>query len=347
MSASKDIIEILLEAGLVSNQELEEAKKRSEGSGRRLVDELLSMAVLNEAQLTQALSNALSIPWVSLTHVEFSRTLLDLVPATVAMELEVVPVYVRRVGTQGDTLFVATIDPTDQEALTRLAAATGKPVKAMIAPPSELREALRRCYAPAAEGKNQDEANTSKAGEGGTTLPGVSWSGENTLPSAEIHRLPEPPPAPVSTANEHETRKSAPRSPPPPPPSAEALKTPPSERPPQRVKANPRRSKKKVGANSATLTLLDGTVIRLPVPNSEGSESEAEATQRLSAGDILSALMARTRGADVSDVLPDDRWEGLFASLLSLLLRKGLISDQEFIDEVRRRWLAEEKDPQP
>ena len=38
-------------------------------------------------------------------------------------------------------------------------------------------------------------------------------------------------------------------------------------------------------------------------------------------------------GEDASDVLPDDRWEPLFASLLSLLMRKGLIADWEFVDE--------------
>jgi type IV pilus assembly protein PilB len=40
---------------------------------------------------------------------------------------------------------------------------------------------------------------------------------------------------------------------------------------------------------------------------------------------------------DASEILgTEPRWEALFAALLSVLLRKGLIADWEFIEEFRK-----------
>jgi hypothetical protein len=51
----------------------------------------------------------------------------------------------------------------------------------------------------------------------------------------------------------------------------------------------------------------------------------------------VSALRAVTHGADASEILGESpKWEMLFAALLSLLLRKGLIADWEFIEEIRK-----------
>jgi len=57
----------------------------------------------------------------------------------------------------------------------------------------------------------------------------------------------------------------------------------------------------------------------------------------LTASDLVQALMAKAHGKDVSSVLPDGSWEPLFAALLSLLIRKGLIADWEFVDEWKKK----------
>ena len=86
-----------------------------------------------------------------------------------------------------------------------------------------------------------------------------------------------------------------------------------------------------------TLTLLDGTTVRLPSPGSDTADPEADAPSgHLTASDLISALLARAQGADVSDVLQDDDWETLFATLLRILIRKGLIADWEFVDELEK-----------
>ncbi len=102
-----------------------------------------------------------------------------------------------------------------------------------------------------------------------------------------------------------------------------------------------------------SLTLLDGTTI--PLPASAGrartatpaSSSRGRARcdpsrraptrlQGLTARDLVIALRAAAQGADASEVLgSNERWESMFAALLSLLLKKHLIADWEFVEELK------------
>jgi type IV pilus assembly protein PilB len=92
------------------------------------------------------------------------------------------------------------------------------------------------------------------------------------------------------------------------------------------------------GVKMVTLTLLDGSTVRLPAPGSKRKDAHpSQAEGGLTASDLVSALLARAQGADVSDVLPDQQWEVLFASLLTLLIRKGLLADWEFVEEWKKR----------
>ena len=102
-----------------------------------------------------------------------------------------------------------------------------------------------------------------------------------------------------------------------------------------------------------SLTLLDGTTISLPDARRSAATSEpptADAAQerkaptageelsdQLTARDLVSALRAVAHGADASEILgAEPRWEAIFAALLSILLRKGLIADWEFVEEFRK-----------
>ena len=131
---------------MISQEALDEVLSVQRSDGRRLGTLLVERGHINEIQLTQILSHQLAVPWVSLLHIEFSRQLLDLVPRNVAERYCLVPIYVRHVRRQGDTLYVAMDDPTNEEALRECEAGSGLPVRAMIAPPSDVRHAIRVYY---------------------------------------------------------------------------------------------------------------------------------------------------------------------------------------------------------
>ena len=86
------------------------------------------------------------------------------------------------------------------------------------------------------------------------------------------------------------------------------------------------------------LTLLDGTTINLPAKRPRGAPSAPPGeVDPLTARDFVSALRAVSHGADAVDILGQEpRWEPVVAALLSVLLKKGLIADWEFIEEYRK-----------
>jgi hypothetical protein len=138
--------QLLVDAKMISEEDLQVILALQRADGRRLGTLLLERGLINETQLTQILSHQLSVPWVSLLHIEFSRKLLNLVPHDVADRYCLVPIYVRHVRRQGETLYVAMDDPSNEDALSACSEYSGLPVRAMIAPPSDIRNAIRVYY---------------------------------------------------------------------------------------------------------------------------------------------------------------------------------------------------------
>jgi type IV pilus assembly protein PilB len=138
--------QLLVDARLISAAALDEVLAAQREDGRRLGTLLVERGLVNETQLTQILSHQLSVPWVSLLHIEFSRQLLNLVPREVADRFCLVPIYVRHVRNQGETLYVAMDDPSNEDGLAACRAHSGLPVRSMIAPPADIRSAIRVYY---------------------------------------------------------------------------------------------------------------------------------------------------------------------------------------------------------
>lgn len=302
--------DMLVAAGMVTDAQVEEALAAQKETGLRLGEMLVELGYVTEGQMTQVLSNQLSIPWVNLYHVDFSRELLGLVPTEIAEEHCLVPVYVRHVRRQGDTLYVAMEDPLNIPAMQEVADHSGLPVKPMVASPTDIKNAIRVYYLglpPLSEG-----ADASVELDVGDLLDAEAAS--------------RPPPASAPAAPEPEPVAAAPE----PEPEPEPLAATPSE--PPRVVTPSVPPGPRPGPGFLTLTLLDGTQVKLPA--ARGKKDEApKAEERLTTRDLIHALVARAGGADVGDILPDDAWEPLMAALLSVLLRKGLIADWEFVDE--------------
>lgn len=319
-----------MQAGVLSAERLQEALalQKSEENKRRLGRLLVDSGFVDETQLTQVLGRQLSVPWVSLYHVDFSRQLLNLVPREVAEGYGVIPVYVRHVRGQGETLYVATDDPTNEDGLRRAAAYAGLPVRPMIASASDIRSAIRAYY-----------------GGGAASVPKVKVEVVESTKVAPVEFANVPPAAPPV--------KAAPPSPvvvadPPPPVIAVAPVSPPKE--PEKpayddtpeIEAKsippPPAAKPKKG-RAIALTFLDGTKINLPAPRSHklAKQETRGGDEELTARDLVAALRAVSHGAEAKEILGDNpRWEAMFAALLSLLLKKHLIADWEFVEEFRK-----------
>ncbi len=138
--------ELLVNAKLITPADLELALADQQATGDRLGTILVRRGLLSESQVTQILSQQLSIPWVSLHHIDWSQGLLSMIPAELACEMRIVPVYVRHVRRVGDVLYVAMEDPSVGSALQEISTLCGLRVRPMIAAPSDIMRVLAAHY---------------------------------------------------------------------------------------------------------------------------------------------------------------------------------------------------------
>jgi len=351
--------ELLVQANAITPEQLAEVLREPRDPRKKIGQLLIERGWLTEVRLTQTLSLQLSVPWVSLSHIDFSRQLLNLVARALAERHCIIPVFVRHVKGQGDTLYVAMDDPTNEGALAEVSMQTRLPTKPMIASASDIRSAIRMYYGEADTERNADAIPV--------TVPGARTRDARDVAVAvepdQTRQPSKPPPVPRAkapseptegpeTARSRLTSASPPEPPSKPtslppskspssPPSAASLPSKPTSSPPSAapssssVADDPSVTSRRRGAKVRALTLLDGTTINMP-PRSKPAGNIAP-HEDVTARDFLSALRAAAHGADAAEVLGEKpQWEPVVAALLSILLRKGFISDSEFIEELRK-----------
>jgi type IV pilus assembly protein PilB len=319
--------ELLVSAQIITRQQLEDVLALQKTDGRRIGKLLVEHGIVTETQVTQIVSQQLSVPWVSLYHIDFSRQLLDLVAQELAEKYCLVPIFVRRVRGSGETLYVAMDDPSDEAAQREVSEWCRLPVRAMIAPPSDIRSAIRVYY-----GGGKDSASLSDA-----VAELDAEEASKSVQAPEVHVIvSEPPRAGMEGQPLYvsDPPKHIPSVLPTPEPERDS-----SPEVPVRELSMPAPPAGKT-KRMVTLTLLDGTQVNLPARTPQAKNSDKpphNASGELTAHDLVAALRAVSHGADASEILGDQvQWEALFAALLSLLMKKHLIADWEFVDEYRQ-----------
>jgi type IV pilus assembly protein PilB len=306
--------DMLVASGLVTRAQLTEALEAQRKSRMPIGKQLVSLGHVGEVQLIQILSNQLSVPWVSMERVEFPSELLSLLPAELADRYTVMPIYVRNVRGRGDTLYVAMDDPTDDIALQAIANVTGLKVRAMIASPSELRNAIEERYfgAKAASSTPPNSAHQAQFSEESTG------------------RVSKPGRAPMMRARtEPEDTKQA-RKPPPPP------KAPPPARVEGAVPVDQYTAPSSPPGNdsSRTLTLLDGTRIQLP------SAKRTQAAQQITkVRHVVKAVSAASAELGAGPL----RWHDILQAVLDAAAARGVTLTRT---EVADAWRSTRVEPE-
>ncbi len=87
-----------------------------------------------------------------------------------------------------------------------------------------------------------------------------------------------------------------------------------------------------------TLTLLDGTQVTVPAPAAKAHGADGEQPRRWTAHDLIAALNDTSGGGSLAEKLGEDvKWQNLFAALLSVLMKKHLVADWEFVEEYQKQ----------
>lgn len=131
---------LLIERGLVSEAQIEQGLAIQLETGGRIGEVLVNMGVLDDRSLVDALSIFLGVPVSNLRRENIDEDALALIPEDVAREQLAVPIRI-----SDDGLDVATAEPSE-ELRDLLSQTSGKPVRLMIAPLSDIRWAIDSNY---------------------------------------------------------------------------------------------------------------------------------------------------------------------------------------------------------
>ena len=133
--------EMLIKAGLLTPQKLEETLEYQKTHGGKLGLNLISLGIVKEADITRVLSQQYGVPSISLTEVEIEDTVVKLIPSEVAQKYLIMPV--KRAGA---TLTIAMVDPTNVFAMDDIKFMTGYNVEPVVASEMSIKEAIDRYY---------------------------------------------------------------------------------------------------------------------------------------------------------------------------------------------------------
>ncbi len=186
--AYKRLGDVLIDAGLITEDQLGHALKQQKETKRRLGDELIAEGVITEAGLIEALQMQLGVEFVDLSAIDLDPELSRVISKNVARQYNVVPVR-----TSPDEVYLAMSDPLNFMAIEAVKNATRKRVIPMVTTHDSLMRAIMTLYgnegaARAIEEMKRD-VRTTGADEAQGAFPTTSLGDDADAQSAPTVRL--------------------------------------------------------------------------------------------------------------------------------------------------------------
>ncbi len=146
--------DILVDRGAASAEQVAEAARLQDQTGKRMGVIMVERKWITEAALYQALADQLGLPYVQLRTGLYDPGALALIERDVARRLNVLPLF----QVQG-VLTVASAEPQAIHSIDELRARTGGRIRVVIAPPADIRRLADEAYGGALPDFVQTEAS--------------------------------------------------------------------------------------------------------------------------------------------------------------------------------------------
>jgi type II secretory ATPase GspE/PulE/Tfp pilus assembly ATPase PilB-like protein len=140
-SVKRDILNILIEAGIINDEQIERVQDLQQKTGDRLEHILLQQRMVTQQQLAFFTSLQLGIPFINLRREGIKGDAVKLIPETVARKYSVIPVELKDGG-----IVIAMEDPKDIEAIEDLAAITMRSIEPVISTAQDIQEMIDLNY---------------------------------------------------------------------------------------------------------------------------------------------------------------------------------------------------------
>lgn len=143
---SKSLGEMLIEARLITQNQLEHAQELQRNQGGKLSEVLVEHNFVTPENLAAVLSLQMNLPLIDLRRHTIQPETLKLIPEAIAKKHTIVPLDM-----VGDSLIVVMADPGDIDAINDLVAQSGVNIQPAIGIPNDIREAIDLNYKVASE----------------------------------------------------------------------------------------------------------------------------------------------------------------------------------------------------
>jgi type IV pilus assembly protein PilB len=146
----RDFTDLLLSRGVISLDQLKEAKSTSKKEDITIGQALVNSGYASSEEVTQALAEFYRFEYVDLSTIRIPDHVIQLVPESVARENKIIPV-----SDEDGTIKVLVTDPFDIETIEKLRFILNRKVETALAPQEQIIEAINRYYGQV-EGESAD-----------------------------------------------------------------------------------------------------------------------------------------------------------------------------------------------
>ncbi len=136
-----DFADILLKKKLIGPDQLAEAENIARATGIKLQDALIKQQYLSANEVMGTIAEFYNMKFVDLSTVQIPKSVIELVPESVARENVVIPLQL-----DGNNLELITADPTNFETVQKLQFILNKEIIPVLAVQEQIQEAINRNY---------------------------------------------------------------------------------------------------------------------------------------------------------------------------------------------------------
>lgn len=156
----KRLGDLLVDAGVITSEQLSEALKKQRELGLKLGETLVELKFLDENEIAEALHRQMGFPIARIREAKIAPEVIALLPENIVRKHNVLPFELN--PDNPNMLYVAMADPLDILAVDDLAIVTNMQIEVMVATPSDIHFGIERYYGNTQVSKMAEEYTKEK-----------------------------------------------------------------------------------------------------------------------------------------------------------------------------------------
>jgi len=138
---NNDFTDVLVKKGVLAAEQLDEARNLALSTGIKIQDALTKLNYASDLEVMEAMAEFNGLQFVDLNNVEIPKSVIELVPESVARENIILPLSL-----EGNVLKIITADPTNYEMIQKLNFILNKEIQPVLAGQEQIQDAINRNY---------------------------------------------------------------------------------------------------------------------------------------------------------------------------------------------------------